>query len=33
VNDFVDLLKVFDDNNLSEFQYVINDEQWVVELK
>jgi 8-oxo-dGTP diphosphatase len=33
VNDFVDLLKVFDDNNLSEFQYVINDEQWEVELK
>lgn len=33
VNDFVDLMRVFDDNNLSEFQYVINDEQWEVELK
>lgn len=33
VNDFFDLLKVFDDNNLSEFQYVIDGDQWIVELK
>jgi 8-oxo-dGTP diphosphatase len=31
--DFLELLKVFDNNNLSEFQYVINGEQWLVELK
>lgn len=33
VNDFFDLLKVFDDNNLSEFQYVIDGDQWIVDLK
>ena len=33
VNDLFDLLKVFDDNNLSEFQYVADGDQWVVELK
>jgi 8-oxo-dGTP diphosphatase len=32
VNDFFDLLKVFDDNNLSEFHYIVDGEQWAVEL-
>ena len=33
VNDFLDLLRVFDDDNLSEFQYVIKGEQWKAVLK
>lgn len=33
VNDFFDLLRVFDDESISEFQYVVSEEQWVVELK
>lgn len=33
VNDFFDLLKVFDDDNLSEFHYIVDGEQWAVELK
>jgi 8-oxo-dGTP diphosphatase len=32
VNDFFDLISVFDDDNLSEFQYVINEGQWEVVL-
>ncbi len=32
VNDFFDLLRVFDDDNLSEFQYVINEEEWEAKL-
>ncbi len=33
VNDFFNLLRVFDDDNLSEFQYVINEEEWEAKLK
>lgn len=33
VDDFFELLKVFDNNNLSEFQYVVDGDQWTVELK
>ncbi len=33
VNDFFDLLKVFDDDSMTEFQYVINENEWIVELK
>jgi 8-oxo-dGTP diphosphatase len=32
VNDFFDLLKVFDDDSLSEFHYIVDGEQWAVEL-
>jgi 8-oxo-dGTP diphosphatase len=32
VNDFFDLLKVFDDDSLSEFHYKVDGEQWAVEL-
>ncbi|MDF2804474.1 MAG: hypothetical protein K0S61_4379 [Anaerocolumna sp.] len=33
VNDFLELLKVFDEDNLSEFLYVDNCDNWNVELK
>ena len=33
VSDFMDMLKVFDREDLTEFQYVINDGQWNVILK
>lgn len=33
VNDFNDLLQVMLDENLSEFQYVIEDNQWKIVLK
>lgn len=33
VDDFFELLKVFDNNNLSEFQYIIDGDQWSVELR
>lgn len=33
VNDFDDLLKVMSDDNLTEFQYVIEDNKWKVILK
>ena len=33
VDDFEDLLKVFNSNNLSEFQYVVKDDIWNVVLK
>ena len=33
VSDFMDMLKVFDQDNLTEFQYVINGDDWNVVLK
>lgn len=33
VSDFMDMLKVFDRDELTEFQYVIEDDQWNVVLK
>lgn len=33
VNDFFDLLKVIDDDDLSEFLYVENDSRWEVKIK
>jgi 8-oxo-dGTP diphosphatase len=33
VDDFEDLLKVINSNNLSEFQYVVKDDIWEVVLK
>ena len=33
VSDFMDMLKVFDRDDLTEFQYVIEDGQWNVVLK
>ncbi len=33
VDDFFELLKVFDNYNLSEFQYIIDGDQWSVELR
>ena len=33
VNDFFGLLRVFDDESITEFQYVVSDEEWAVELK
>lgn len=33
VSDFADMLKVFDRDDLTEFQYVIKDDQWKVILK
>ena len=33
VSDFMDMLKVFDRDDLTEFQYVIQDNQWNVVLK
>ena len=33
VSDFMDMLKVFDRDDLTEFQYVVNDDDWNVILK
>ena len=33
VSDFMDMLKVFDREDLTEFQYVVEDDQWNVILK
>lgn len=33
VNDFMDMLKVFDRDDLTEFQYVVDGEDWNVVLK
>lgn len=33
VNDFFELLKIFDDNTLSEFLYVVDGEEWTPKLK
>lgn len=33
VSDFMDMLKVFDRDDLTEFQYVVEDDQWNVILK
>ena len=33
VDDFEDLLKVMNSNELSEFQYVVKDDKWNVVLK
>ena len=33
VEDFHDLMKVIDDPNLNEFQYTIEDGEWIVHLK
>ena len=33
VSDFMDMLKVFDRDDLTEFQYVVEDEDWKVFLK
>lgn len=33
VSDFMDMLKVFDRDDLTEFQYVVNGEDWNVVLK
>ena len=33
VTDFMDMLKVFDRDDLTEFQYVVNGEDWNVVLK
>ena len=33
VSDFMDMLKVFDRDDLTEFQYVVNGDDWNVVLK
>ncbi len=33
VNNFLELLKVFDEDSISEFQYVVDEDEWIVELK
>lgn len=33
VEDFMELLEVFDNDNLQEFQYIIQDDEWIVKLK
>ena len=33
VSDFMDMLKVFDRDDLTEFQYVVNGDDWNVILK
>ncbi len=33
VSDFMDMLKVFDQDDLTEFQYVVEENQWSVVLK
>ena len=32
-DDFTDLLKVFDDNHLQEFQYIIQNNEWLIKIK
>ena len=33
VEDFMELLEVFDNDNLQEFQYIIQNDEWIVKLK
>ena len=33
VSDFMQMLQVFDDENLTEFQYIVQDDEWKVQLK
>lgn len=33
VNDFIDLLKVIDDDKLTEFKYVVDKDEWKVSVK
>ena len=33
VEDFYDLLKVLNDPDINEFQYTIEDDEWIVHLK
>ncbi len=32
-DDFTELLKVFDDNHLQEFQYIIQNNEWLIKIK